>query len=122
MSLRLRPHHVLCLQFFEGKGYSEAFVRHMIELTAQLADDPAVTLTEGCDAVCAACPHNCGGVCDTAEKTASFDRRALGYLGLSVGDSMPWSVLRDAARERMIAAGRLSEVCCGCQWLYICNR
>ena len=25
----IRPHHMLCMQFFEGKGYSDGFVASM---------------------------------------------------------------------------------------------
>ena len=28
---RIRPHHGMCLYFFEGKGYSEGFIKHMVE-------------------------------------------------------------------------------------------
>ena len=28
---RIRPHHGMCLYFFEGKGYSEGFTKHMAE-------------------------------------------------------------------------------------------
>ena len=30
----IRPHHALCAQFFEGKGYSERFVGHMYQILA----------------------------------------------------------------------------------------
>lgn len=29
---RIRPHHGMCLYFFEGKGYSEGFTKHMAEV------------------------------------------------------------------------------------------
>ena len=33
--IRLRPHHGMCLAYFEGKGYSDDFtenMQHMLEL------------------------------------------------------------------------------------------
>ena len=38
--LHLRPHHLLCLQTFVGRGYSEEFVEHMTLVKKQLATDP----------------------------------------------------------------------------------
>ena len=32
--IHLRPHHLLCLQAFRGKGYSESFVKKMTEVHA----------------------------------------------------------------------------------------
>ena len=32
---RIRPHHGMCLYFFEGKGYSEGFTKHMAEVNIQ---------------------------------------------------------------------------------------
>ena len=49
--LHLRPHHLLCLQTFVGRGYSEEFVEHMTLVKRQLADDPGtpITLVHGAD-------------------------------------------------------------------------
>ncbi len=120
MSITIRPHHALCIPFFEGKGYSADFVRHMYKVIEALGENPRLTLSGGCDTLCAACPHNRGGVCDSAEKVAAFDSRALSYMGLSVGDALTWEELSALAQEKIIRAGKLSEVCRGCQWTELC--
>jgi hypothetical protein len=56
-SLKLRPHHALRAQFFEGKGYSEAFVAHMYGILSELDRGASVTFVDGCDAICAGCPN-----------------------------------------------------------------
>ncbi len=121
--LRLRPHHALCVHFFEGKGYSERFISHMSHIIDVLkTDDPYVSLTSSCDIICEGCPHNIGGVCDTADKVGGFDSRALKAMGLRDGDSLSWSELSRLSKERIISSGKLPEVCDGCMWLSICNR
>ena len=121
MSLSLRPHHALCIRFFEGKGYSEAFILHMTSVIEALQrDDPTVTLCGGCDILCAECPHNKGGVCDHDEKVRGIDERTLELTELSVGDALPWHELYTRAYDSIIKAGRLKEVCRDCQWLNIC--
>lgn len=32
----IRPHHMLCMQFFEGKGYSDGFVASMAAIKENL--------------------------------------------------------------------------------------
>lgn len=121
MSIPLRPHHALCLRFFIGEGYSEGFVRHMYEVKARLAPDTCVTLTDGCDIVCEACPHRIGNVCETAQKVAAIDRRVMDAAGLCFGDAVCFSELSARAGEKILCAGKLRAVCRGCQWLYICE-
>lgn len=37
----IRPHHMLCMQFFEGKGYSDGFVASMAAIKEKLEkEDP----------------------------------------------------------------------------------
>lgn len=41
----IRPHHMLCMQFFEGKGYSDGFVASMAAIKEKLEkEDPQVRL------------------------------------------------------------------------------
>ena len=119
----LRPHHALCIRFFEGKGYSEAFIRHMTDVIDMLQrDDPAITLVDGCDILCEQCPHNTGGVCDHDEKVRGIDQRALEKMALPVGSVLPWHECYTRAYDSIIKAGRLKEVCRDCQWLSICEK
>lgn len=37
--IHLRPHHLLCLQAFRGKGYSEDFVKKMTEVLNKLLEN-----------------------------------------------------------------------------------
>ena len=42
--IHLRPHHLLCLQAFRGKGYSESFVKKMTEVHARLRENPKLEI------------------------------------------------------------------------------
>ena len=120
-SMKLRPHHALCAQFFVGKGYSDQFVAHMYAVLKELDRGAAVTLVDGCDAICAGCPNACEGVCETDEKVRSIDRRAIEAMGLSFGNTLPWQDLSALAKEKIIAAGTLGDVCRDCEWIGICG-
>ena len=59
--IHLRPHHLLCLQAFRGKGYSAAFVKKMTEVHGMLRENPAcrIVLTEGADDLVRSCCPDC---------------------------------------------------------------
>ena len=119
--MTLRPHHALCAQFFVGKGYSAQFVEHMKRVLSELDRGADVTLTDGCDAICAGCPNNRDGVCETDEKVRTIDRRAIEAMGITFGDTLPWHALSALAKNRIIAAGALPEVCRSCEWIDLCT-
>lgn len=122
MSIEIRPHHALCAQFFVGKGYSEAFVNHMYRVLESLSLDGAlVTLADGCDEICTACPNKHGEVCETEAKVRGIDRRAAEAMGLNPGDSLLWRDLCSLARQKIIDPGKLEEICCDCEWIGLCN-
>ena len=117
MSNELRPHHGLCLQFFEGKGYSEGFTAHMARIHGELTEDAEVRLTEGEDVICAHCPNSGTGCPDAAR----YDRAVLELCGLPPGRTLTWGRFSDLVRRRILAAGKLSQVCGDCQWAQVCG-
>lgn len=115
--IALRPHHILCLGFFRGKGYDGAFVRNMAGVLASLTPDTVVRLVAGHDVLCAACPNR-GEDCPNA---AVYDSRVLELCGLEAGQRLPWGRLRQAVEENILSPGRLASVCGDCQWAALCG-
>ena len=76
----LRPHHGMCLAYFEGKGYSEGFSAHMQEMLELFEKDVPVFLTVAADEICSACPDNEAGCCKSAAQVAEYDRDVLEAL------------------------------------------
>lgn len=119
--LTLRPHHGLCISFFEGRGYSEEFTANMTEKIALLKDtDPKITLVCGADMICAACPHNKGGVCESGGKSDRYDKAVLDMCGFTEGQVLSASEFFSAVEENILAPQRLREVCGDCSWADIC--
>ncbi|HAJ96462.1 MAG TPA: DUF1284 domain-containing protein [Ruminococcus sp.] len=122
-SFNLRPHHGLCIQFFEGKGYSPEFVRHMREMIFQLHEyNPYIALTVGADVLCSHCPHCIDNVCECSEKVQRFDKAVLQYCNLSEGSEMPWNDFQSIVKESILKKGLLAEICGDCQWFGICGK
>lgn len=120
--LPLRPHHGLCMAFFQGKGYSGGFTAALAARLGELEGTRRpVVLTVGTDAVCAPCPHNEGGVCTSAEKTAAYDRAVLKACGLQEGTVLAFSDFTRLVQERIITPGLRRQICGDCQWDNLCS-
>lgn len=119
MAMELRPHHGLCLLFFQGKGYSPEFVENMTRLKQAMAANLPVRLTGQADGICAACPHFVNGDC--AAKAPRYDQAVLDLCGLRLGQTLPLGQLQDAIRGSILAPGLREQVCGDCQWSALCR-
>ena len=121
--MKLRPHHLLCIQKYTGSGYDDAFAACMEALIRRLAACPgtAVTLAEGRDDLCAACPHMAGGRCGSEEKVNRLDRGVLEACGFSAGETRSWSALARTAREHVLEKDPCEKVCGCCEWFELCS-
>ena len=74
----IRPHHMLCLQFFEGKGYSDEFITNMADIKNILdRENPYVEIVSGVDDLCVKCPNCIGENCKNEKNINTvylFDR------------------------------------------------
>ena len=117
----LRPHHLLCLMGFQGKGYSAAFVKRMTEVSALLKrhQDTSVYLRSGVDDLCAACPHSTDeGICDHDDQVRGYDERTLSFLHLCEGTAAFDEWMRQV-RESLTADVR-TAICGDCAWTEEC--
>lgn len=92
--LKLRGHHLVCLHYFQGKGYSQEFIRNLQELVGRAQEGEPVEVVAGPDDVCRAClnlrKERCRHKNDAEAEIKKLDCRALCYLGASVGERATW--------------------------------
>lgn len=121
-SYRLRPHHGMCLHFFEGKGYSDSFTRHMETMQGLLLAQPSpeVQLVNETDSICSACPHNVCGQCDSAQKVRAYDDGVLAALSMHAGDRLTFSCFYQLVKDHVLKTGIGREICSDCFWREIC--
>lgn len=120
-ALTMRPHHALCALFFEGKGYSPAFIENMTAILAEPSQ--MVHITMGCDSLCRDCPHNQDGICDDEVKVAQFDQQVLDLSGEIFQDEQAkfLSEFCQSVYDTILRQGRLAEVCGECEWAPLCQ-
>lgn len=122
--ISLRGHHLICLQFFRGEGYTGEFVVNLNDVLERMAEE-GVVVVSGADDVCGACPNlSADRAClDPGEaQIAQLDSLACETLGVTVGDT---ATMEDAART-LVARARAREkfiasACVGCEWERVCT-
>lgn len=121
MYLNIRPHHGLCIRFFEGKGYSNAFTVHMAKVIEDLIENPKVCLVLKEDEICSACPNCRTAGCETRDKVLAYDAAVLRLCNLEEEEVLDFRQFWDSITENIIEANKLSEICGDCEWAQICR-
>ena len=123
MSRVLRPHHGMCFQFYEGKGYSEDFTDHMGRIILEMEKNPSqiIKLQVETDIVCENCPNNEAGVCSSQDKVIRYDEEVLKACGLPDGEEISFAWFTELVRDKIINTGIRSDICGDCSWDYICR-
>ena len=119
---KVRAHHLLCMQGFQGYGYDEAFIENMDALIRMFDSDPhlEIEIVAECDAICSRCPHEKCGTCEKAPghsiKVREMDLKVLKMLGLEKGSrGRVGDILSDVNarfRHRLDA----EDICGDCDW------
>jgi len=127
VTIRLRPHHLLCMLTFAGKGYSPDFIANFDRITAQIASGTqTIEITFAPDDICAPLLAEASCHC---RNTSVSERDTLAAEALSdllqqpilPGTSLS---LASATLDRMRLAfqsGTIRQACHGCQWSPLCD-
>lgn len=123
--MKLRPHHLLCIRFYKGHGYSEEFNRNMKEILTRLFAGEAFTVTSGLDDLCSACPNriqdeNGKWICNAEEKVSRYDRKTHALLSLEEGKPYGYSEINKLSDTLIFDCGKFDDICADCEWKYLC--
>jgi uncharacterized protein len=126
-TIRIRPHHLLCMLTFVGKGYSPEFVANFERIARLIASrDQTIEIVFAPDDICAPLMSDQSCHCRNA---SVLERDRLAAVALT--DLLQRSVLQGAkfqlnseTLDRMRAAfqaGTIRKACRGCQWSEFCD-
>lgn len=118
----LRPHHLLCIKFFVGRGYSEEFTANMYKTIADLNESDSVKIAFSADVLCAACPNFLGKTCKTQEKVCRYDKKTAELLQLDDGKTYSYKELKARLEEKIFSQNKFDDVCRDCEWANICHK
>ncbi len=115
---KLRGHHLICLNFFRGEGYSEDFIENIYSIIGK----EKVQVVTGPDEVCKKCPslvdNKCANDDYTNEEILFQDKEALRLLGYKPGDITNWETI--SAKLPLVIEEWESEFCVNCRYLKVC--
>jgi len=122
MMAKLRGHHLICLQFYRGEGYSDEFVENLKKVV-DTAKKHGILIVEGADDVCNHCPYLVGGKCmyrENADKEIRcLDSLAMALLKTAPGKTITWKEVEETIPE-IIEEWR-EKACKSCDWREVCH-
>ncbi|MCH5267214.1 MAG: DUF1284 domain-containing protein [Lachnospiraceae bacterium] len=118
---KIRPHHGLCLGYFRGKGYNDAFTKNMANIKIILEENPLICITAQTDAICEKCPNNIDGICTTEEKVVEYDRQVLQRCHISDGEILHYHDFNELVQKNILQCNQRKEICPDCQWNSLCT-
>jgi len=122
--IKIRAHHLLCVQGFQGYGYSRDFERNMDKVIMDLkSEEQVLEIVAECDVICSHCPHKKDGLCkntpESHEIIKNMDLNVLKKLGLKEGTrSKAKNVF--TLLDRNIKTNDVYELCGDCSWRNKC--
>ena len=125
-AIRIRAHHLLCIQGFQGYGYGRDFIANMAGIAKRIRLDPdlEIQVTDTCDVICSRCPHNEREVCqkasDSAQRVGDLDHLVLEKLDLAGEAKGRARDLLARADARFKDRSDVEEVCGDCEWKQEC--
>jgi hypothetical protein len=119
---RLRGHHLVCLHFFRGEGYTEEFVENL-KGVVRSAQNGKIEVHCGADDICVRCPYVNHAGCQYSEDAekgiGEMDRMALELLELSRGATIKWSEI--GGKIPAIFPAWYRAFCAACSWRWACE-
>lgn len=126
MTLKLRPHHLLCTQAYHGMGYSKGFLSNMDEVIRRLRQNPdeQIEIVFSADSICGDCPSKeYEESCKSDEKVFRYDRAVIEILNLSE-DTYSYQELISELDEYLSLGKedeRMKAICGDCAWYHACE-
>ncbi|ODT65643.1 MAG: 2Fe-2S ferredoxin [Pelagibacterium sp. SCN 63-23] len=126
MTIRLRPHHLLCLQTYAGKGYSAAFTANFDRLAARLAAGEDIVIVEGPDDICAPLLGESEAHCrrdsvSERDREASRQLSELSPTPIATGTRLAIEPERLRLWRAAFARDSFRAACSGCEWHSLCG-
>jgi hypothetical protein len=124
--IRLRPHHLLCILTYAGKGYSPAFVTNYDVIAARIGAGETVSIVFAPDDICAPLLGEADTHClnvSVTERDRLAARDVAALLGNSVqeGSILTLDVARLKRMREAFATHAIRNACPGCEWQDLCT-
>ncbi|MFP4655439.1 MAG: DUF1284 domain-containing protein [Methanohalobium sp.] len=124
LPIKIRTHHLLCIQGFQGYGYSKKFVDNMRYVIDCLNSTRSqIELITDCDIICSLCPHNKNGICVMSHTSdiKILDNLVLDKLDLKEHTIMSSECAFSLVNNKLCKISDVKEICENCNWKEKCR-
>ncbi len=122
--IKIRAHHILCIQGYQGHGYSQDFEENMWRMVEKFRLNPNLPVTVVCetDAICEYCPHQTAGRCVNtplvSKQISKMDSLVLEKMSLESGATLNFNKLISLTKK--FSETDVMEICGECSWKESC--
>ena len=126
MTLKLRPHHLLCILTYAGKGYSQSFVENFNAIVDRIVSGEHIRIVAGPDDICSPLLDDGEAHCRNSsvierDRLATEALSELLGIPLGPGASISLGVGQIEKMRQSFASGENRSACSGCEWHALCS-
>ncbi|GAB2187059.1 DUF1284 domain-containing protein [Roseibium sp. LAB1] len=126
MTVSIRPHHLLCMLTYLGKGYTPTFVENYSAIVQRLNDGEPIELIDGPDTLCE--PMLSEPSCHCLNESVRVrDSKAAADIAEAIGQPLESGTSLFLSRtvltllRKAFANGEIRRACEGCEWHELCS-
>jgi hypothetical protein len=113
--INIRPHHILCMHGFAGKGYSEIFIENMKNVIESIRKENQLLIVFSRDDICKKCPNlQAEKYCMTEEKINRLDSVTITEFDLEE-KIYAYTEIVEILKKKNVA-NILEKICVECGW------
>jgi len=123
--LKIRAHHLCCIQGFQGYGYSPVFVANLRAIISDMKAFPSksLELVSECDVICVSCPskRECAAQkSDTSREIRNMDLVVMEKLKIKEGTIMEAAEAFRLINSQLANSSDIEDICGSCKWRQKC--
>ena len=119
--IKIRAHHLLCLQGFQGYGYNKNFTLGMKEILNVLKSNPSpnIQVVTEADEICGICPNLVDGECVDCLKIKKMDINVIKTISLENNQIITFKKALQII-DKELSLESIKTICEGCVWMDKC--
>lgn len=126
--IKLRPHHLLCLLTYIGKGYSTAFTANYDAAVKKLKENNTIEIVAGPDDICQPMLADKYAHCKQSS-IAMRDQLTIQSLNdlwcqnvIELGNNFVLDKTKLDTMRQAFKSNQIRKACLGCQWSLLCTQ
>ena len=115
--IRIRAHHLLCLQGFQGYGYNLEFIRHLEKIITFFNSypDSKLQIVQKTDVICSYCPHESKGFCNRDTGIGKIDILVIERTSIDFNKIYSFEEVQKLVNEDLNHQD-IMDICGKCSW------